>query len=125
MNGRIAFSVVVLPDAVSPLTRTDIPYSKQIQMYAACWALIVPHLISWTTEIVSSANFLIVNDGPSIDTSSENMMLIREPSKSAPSIIGLLSETGRPIRSDIARRYLARRSLSRNLMFDVTMPNTL
>ena len=54
--------------------------------------------------MVSSANLRIVNDGPSIETSSEKMMLIREPSRSAPSIIGLLSDTGRPIRSDIERR---------------------
>ena len=31
-------------------------------------------------------------------------MLIREPSSRAPSMIGLLSETGRPILSDIARK---------------------
>ena len=73
-------------------------------MYAATCVEIVPHLISWIMEIVSSANLRIVNDGPSMDTSSEKMMLIREPSSSAPSIIGLLSDTGRPIRSDIALR---------------------
>ncbi len=55
-------------------------------------------------EMVSSANFRMVNDGPSMDTSSEKMMLIRDPSSRAPSMIGLLSDTGRPMRSDIARR---------------------
>ena len=76
-------------------------------------------------EIVSSANLRIVNDGPSIETSSEKMMLIREPSSSAPSMIGLLSDTGLPIRSDIARRKRESISRSRNRMFEVTIPNTL
>ena len=60
--------------------------------------------MSWTMEIVSSANFRMVNDGPSMDTSSEKMMLIREPSSRAPSMMGLLSDTGRPMRSDMALR---------------------
>ena len=46
----------------------------------------------------------MVNDGPSIETSSEKMMLIREPSSNTPSMMGLLSDTGRPMRSDMARK---------------------
>ena len=125
MKGNIAFRVVVFPEAVSPDTNSDIPYSRQIQTYAATCEDIVPHWISCVIEIVSSANFLIVKDGPIIDTSSENMILIREPSSNAPSIIGLLSDTGRPIRSLIARKYLASKSLSLNRILEVTIPKTL
>ena len=74
-------------------------------MYAAIWADIVPPL----DELSERDGFLgeLTNRKrwpKSIDTSSLKMMFIREPSRSAPSIIGLLSEAGRPIRSDIERR---------------------
>ena len=70
MNGSTAFSVVVFPEAVSPETSMDIPDSSPSQMYAAIWAESVFHLINWIMDMVSSANFLIVNEEPWIDTSS-------------------------------------------------------
>ena len=53
------------------------------------------------------------------------MMFILDPSRRAPSTIGLLSETGLPIRSDIDLRYLVSSSWSLNAMFDVSIGNTL
>ena len=52
-------------------------------------------------------------------------MLILDPSSRAPSTIGLLSDTGLPILSDIDLRYLVRSSWSLNAIFDVSIGKTL
>jgi len=71
MKDVIAFSVVVLPDAVSPTTNTVCSFSRQSQRYAASFGDSVPHLVIWNTDSGTSSPWRIVSEGPWTETSSE------------------------------------------------------
>src|SRR6056297_2149462 len=71
MYERMAFSVVVFPDAVSPTTNTVCSFSKQSQRYAASSGESVPQLVIWLIDSVTASPCRIVSEEPFRDTSSE------------------------------------------------------
>src|SRR5579875_1395860 len=70
MRPAIAFSMVVLPAAVPPITRIEALFSIMSQRYAAMLSLTVFRFIRSIIEYGSSLNFLIVNVDPLGDISS-------------------------------------------------------
>ena len=70
MKDRMPLSEVVLPDAVSPHTKTDMPFVRQSHRYAATLVDIVPHLQICVIDVGVSLNLRIVNDEPRWLTSS-------------------------------------------------------
>src|SRR3989344_1683197 len=87
---------VVFPDAVSPITITLNLFSMAIQRNANTSAVAVLKLTRCTGVHGSFVNFLIVNVGPLVVTSSVYVALTLEPSGRVPSSSGLAKETYLP-----------------------------
>ena len=76
-------------------------------------------------ESGTALNFLMVKLGPRTLTSSEYIILIRDPSGSAPSAMGLEMLTGLPMRSAMRSTYLSSSSSEPKLTLVGTALNFL
>ena len=125
MKVRHPLRVVVFPDAVSPETMMDIPFSMQSHRYAAISGDSVPNWTRATNVRGVSVNLRMVKEDPCLEMSSEYMMFTREPSGMAPSTMGTASDTGLPMRSAMFLMYSWSSNSVVNLIDVSNIPNIL
>src|SRR5947199_10169885 len=98
MNRRIAFSVVVLPEAVPPQMSIDCPFSIASHMYAIISGDIVLNRTRSSGVKGFSRNRRIVKEEPRFVTCMPNVAWRREPSGIVASSIGCATEMCLPDR---------------------------
>ncbi len=125
MKERIAFRVVVFPEAVPPTIKMFCPTSSACQIYAAMSALIVPSLIRSIGVNGSFLNLLMVNVDPFFVTSLPSVAWILEPSGSEQSTMGTAMEMCFPERCTINLTKSSKSCSVSKIMLVAMEPNFL